>query len=850
MPSAIPEMSAPDPYQPAVPAARPPSDEGGHSLSVIAARQAEALRLAGIGNWELGLITGRLYWSDLIFEIFEIDPARFPASYEAFLERVHPDDRAAVDTAYRASVRDHASYAITHRLLMPDGRVKHVHERGETFYDAAGRPIRSIGTVQDVTERAVIEEELRRSRAALAEAQRIAQLGSWSLDLESGAACWSDQEFRCLGYEPDACAPTYENFMKAVHPADVRTVHRAMASALEGPGDHYEAVHRVVWPDGSERVLRQRAAVIRDADGRAVRMIGTTLDVTDQVQAESRLRQAASVFSSTEEGVVITDPDGVIIDVNAAFTGITGYSRAEAIGNTPRLLRSDRQDAAFYAALWGSLNATGRWQGEIWNRRKSGEIYPEWLTINAVRDERGELVNFVAVFSDISGIKQSQAQLAHLAHHDPLTGLPNRLLFADRLGHALSRAQRDGSQLALLFIDLDRFKHINDSLGHLAGDGLLQEVARRFTAAVRREDTVARMGGDEFTLLLEDLRRPEDAAVLARKLLDALADPYTIAGRDLFVTASVGISLFPRDGATADELVRNADAAMYQAKDEGRNGYHFYRPELTATALQRVHLEADLRRALARGELTVHYQPQIDLGTGRLIGAEALVRWHHPEQGPIPPDRFIHLAEDTGLIIELGELVLRAACRQAVEWLASGVPIERIAVNVSAHQVQRSDFVATVRRALAETGLPPRHLELEVTESFIMGQAEAGIRALHALREMGLRLAVDDFGTGYSSLGYLKRLPIHMLKIDRSFVSNLDGDAEDLAIAKAIIALGRTLGLKVIAEGVEHDRQAGLLRAEGCHYGQGYLFGRPVEGAAFARRWAPEPPALRAQASL
>jgi len=844
------EMPLPDPDQPPAPPSRAGSHDGGHSLGVIAARQAEALRLARIGNWELGLISGRLYWSDVIFEIFEIDPTRFSASYASFLDRVHPDDRAAVDEAYRASVRDRTPYSITHRLLMPDGRVKHVHERGETFYDAAGQPIRSIGTVQDVTEQALIQDELRRSRAALAEAQRIAQLGSWTLDLRTGVACWSDQEFRCLGYEPDACAPTYENFMKAVHPADVRAVHKAMARALEGPDAHYETVHRVVWPDGSERFLHQRAAVVRDADGRAARMIGTTLDVTEQVHAESRLRQAASVFSSTEEGVVITDPAGVIIDVNPAFTEITGYSRAEAIGRNPRILRSDRQDAAFYAALWGSLNTAGRWQGEIWNRRKSGEIYPEWLTINAVRDSSGRLINYVAVFSDISGIKQSQAQLAHLAHHDPLTSLPNRLLFADRLGHALSRAERDGSQLAVLFIDLDRFKHINDSLGHLAGDGLLQEVARRLTAAVRREDTVARMGGDEFTLLLEDLRRPGDAAVLARKLLEALADPYSIAGKELYVTASVGISLYPRDGARADELVRNADAAMYQAKDDGRNGYHFYTPALTATALQRVHLEADLRRALSRGELTVHYQPQIDLGTGRLIGAEALVRWQHPEQGLVPPDRFIHLAEDTGLIIELGELVLRAACRQAVDWLAAGVPIERIAVNVSAQQVQRSDFVGTVRKALADTGLPPRHLELEVTESFIMGQAEAGIRILHELRGMGVRLAVDDFGTGYSSLGYLKRLPIDMLKIDRSFVTDLQGGGEDLAIAKAVIALGRTLGLKVIAEGVEHDLQAGLLRAEGCHYGQGFLFGRPVEGTDFARRWAPRQPALRSQASL
>jgi diguanylate cyclase (GGDEF)-like protein/PAS domain S-box-containing protein len=832
----MPESAA---VQPFPPAAAPNDEEGGHSLGLLAARQAEALRLARIGNWELGLITGRLYWSDVIFEIFEIDSTQFGASYDAFLERVHPDDRDAVNAAYTTSVREHTRYSITHRLLMPDGRVKHVHERGETFYDAAGRPIRSIGTVQDVTERAAVEDELRRSRAALAEAQRVAQLGSWNLDLRTGVACWSDQEFRCFGYEPNGCAPTYQSFLKVVHPADVRAVREAMARALDGPGDDFEIVHRVLWPDGGERFLRQRAAVTRDRDGRAVRMIGTTLDVTDQVRTESRLRQAASVFSSTEEGVVITDPNGVIIEVNAAFTDITGFSREEAIGNTPRMLRSDRQDAAFYAALWDSLNTTGRWQGEIWNRRRSGEIYPEWLTINAVRDEKSRLVNYVAVFSDISGIKQSQAQLAHLAHHDPLTDLPNRLLFSDRLNHALSRAERSGSQLAVLFVDLDRFKHINDSLGHLTGDGLLQEVARRLTAAVRREDTVARMGGDEFTLLLEDLRRPEDASVLAQKLLDALADPYWIAGKELYVTASVGISVYPRDGRNAEELVRNADAAMYQAKDGGRNGHHSYTPELTTAALQRIHLEADLRRALGRGDLEVHYQPQIELGSGRLIGAEALVRWRHPERGMVPPDCFVRLAEDTGLIIELGELVLRAACRQAVIWLARGVPIERVAVNVSVQEVQRSDFVATVRQALADTGLSPRHLELEVTESFIMGQAEAGIRALHELREMGVRLAVDDFGTGYSSLGYLKRLPIHMLKIDRSFVSDLHGDPEDLAIAKAVIALGRTLGLKVIAEGVEHDHQAGLLRAEGCHYGQGYLFGRPVEGDDFARRWTP-----------
>jgi len=831
-------MPPPIAEQPSPSAAAPRADDGGSPLGELAARQAEALRLSRIGNWELDLSTGRLLWSDVIFEIFEIDPAEFAASYQTFLDLVHPDDRALVDEVWTASVRDRTPYSIAHRLLMPDGRVKHVHERGETSYDPHGRPIRSIGTVQDVTEQAVVQEELRRSRAALADAQRIARLGSWDLDLRTGVACWSDQEFRCLGYEPDTCPPTYQNFLRVVHPADVKAVRRAMAEALDGPGEAYDIVHRVIWPDGSERFLHQRAAVDRDAGGRAVRMIGTTLDVTDQVRAEARLRQAASVFSSTEEGVVITDPGGVIVEVNAAFTEITGYSRAEAIGNTPRLLRSDRQDAAFYSAMWGSLKTAGRWQGEIWNRRKSGEIYPEWLTINAVRDHNGALINFVAVFSDISGIKQSQTQLAHQAHHDPLTDLPNRLLFDDRLRHALSRAERDGSQLAVMFVDLDRFKQINDTLGHLIGDGLLQEVARRLTATVRKEDTVARMGGDEFTLLLEDLRRPEDAATLARKVLETLVTPCAIGGNELVVSGSVGISLYPRDGRTADELVRNADAAMYQAKHGGRNGYRFYTPELTAAALQRVHLETDLRHGLGRGELILQYQPQIELGSGRLIGAEALVRWRHPTQGLLQPERFIPLADDSGLIIELGEQVLRMACREALEWVQAGIPIDRIAVNVSAQQVQRSDFVAMVAGVLADAGFPADRLELEVTEGFLTSQGERGIRVLEQLRAMGVRLAVDDFGAGCSSLGALMRLPVDRLKIDRSFVSELRGDAGDPSTARAVIALGRTLGLEVIAEGVEDVRQADLLRAEGCRYGQGYLFGRPVDGDEFARRWA------------
>ena len=547
----------------------------------------------------------------------------------------------------------------------------------------------------------------------------------------------------------------------------------------------------------------------------------------DLVVQGERLRLATRVIENTHEAVLITDRHARILEVNPAFCRITGYGADEVIGHKPSLWRSDHHDADFYAALWHTLGTQGHWQGEIWNRRRNGEPYPAWETISAVRDEQGEITHYVAVFSDISQIVRSRNELAHLAQHDPLTDLPNRLLFQDRLEHALARAQREQGLLAVLFIDLDRFKHINDSLGHVTGDRLLVEVARRLRGTLRNEDTVARMGGDEFIVLTETLRHEEDAAQLAQKLLQALAAPYRIDRNEFFVTCSIGISLYPRDGADAQTMVRNADAAMYRAKAVGRNAYEFYTEALTHSAMERVRLESELRQALARGELEVHYQPHVELASGRVVGAEALLRWHHPELGQVSPDRFIPVAEETGLIIEIGAWVLQQACRQARDWRSAGLSIETVAVNVAGAQIQRSDFVATVRRALSETGLSPEHLELEVSEGFVMGQAEASIGVLEELNRLGVKLSIDDFGTGYSSLAYLKRLPIDKLKVDRSFVRNLPADEEDAAIAAAVVALGRSLGLTVIAEGVETAAQRDLLLRLGCHEAQGWFYGRP-----------------------
>jgi diguanylate cyclase (GGDEF)-like protein/PAS domain S-box-containing protein len=554
-----------------------------------------------------------------------------------------------------------------------------------------------------------------------------------------------------------------------------------------------------------------------------------------RVRADTSVRQAAAVFENTREGVVITDLTPRILTVNRAYTRITGYQEAEVLGRNPSLIKSGRQDETFYQAMWASLREVGHWQGEIWNRRKNGELYPQLLTINTVYDGEGLPSHYVGVMTDISQLKQSEARLEHLAHYDPLTDLPNRLLLQSRLEHALERAERDRQQVAVLYLDLDRFKNINDSLGHPVGDELLAALARRLRQRLREDDTLGRLGGDEFLVVLENLERPQFAAGVAQTLIQLLEQPFALpSGHEVYVGASIGISLYPDDGDTVTELIKYADVAMYQAKEQGRNTSRFYTPTLTLAANERLELEARLRRALTNGEFVLHYQPQVDTGSGAVIGCEALVRWNSPEEGMISPARFIPLAEETGLIVPLGTWVLRTACIQAKAWLDAGRPL-RMAVNLSGRQLQQRDVVQVVAAILEETGLPAEHLKLELTESMIMGQGEQAAELLHALKALGPRLSIDDFGTGYSSLAYLKRFPIDELKIDQSFVRDIPHDPSDMEIAAAIIALARNLNLKVMAEGVETVEQLDFLTRQGCHAYQGYLFSRPIPAEAFER---------------
>ena len=573
--------------------------------------------------------------------------------------------------------------------------------------------------------------------------------------------------------------------------------------------------------------------LVRLASESAVQVQGHVSDISARKQYQDDLKLVASVFDNSPEAIFVTDADAKILRVNRAFTEITGYSADEAIGQTPRLLRSGHHDEWFYRNLWTSLNETGSWRGEIRNRNRQGEVFPAWEHVSAVRDDHGRTMQYICIFSDISEKKLSEEQLRKLAHYDVLTDLPNRLLFNERLNHALMRAQRNGLHLALLFLDLDHFKHITDSLGHPVGDAVLRLVAGRLIEAVREEDTVARLGGDEFVVIVEDLKHGEDAAYIAAKLIQTLEHPFMVDGHELNVTTSVGISLHHDAGDDATTMVKNADSAMYHAKQAGRNQYQFYTPDLTTAALQRVQLGGELRRALDRGEFEVWYQPLLRLSDGAIFGAEALLRWRHPRRDMVSPATFIPLAEEQGLIGQIGEMVLQSACMQLRSWLDEGLHLEKVSVNVSGQQLSKGDFAATVARTLRAARLRSDQLELELTESTIMERSKHALGLMDRIKELGVTISVDDFGTGYSSLHYLKKLPIDKLKIDRSFVMDVPQDPSDVAIVRAIIALGQSLNLDVLAEGVETSQQEAFLIGEGCDEAQGYLFGKPMPPEQF-----------------
>ncbi|MBF0293799.1 MAG: EAL domain-containing protein [Magnetococcales bacterium] len=606
-----------------------------------------------------------------------------------------------------------------------------------------------------------------------------------------------------------------------------------VAKARRGLPDEHEWSY--IRKDGTCFPVSLTVTAMRDPDGAINGFLGVGVDITRRKQDQARLLLAHKVIENTSEAIVITDARGRFTFVNRAFEQVTGWSVDEVIGRPSNVTKSGRHDEAFYRKMWSDLAEQGNWSGEIWDRRKNGEVFPKWLSISALKDGTGQVLHYVGLFSDISQQKEAEEKLEKLAYYDPLTNLPNRVLFRERLEHSIEIAARHQSGVALFFIDLDRFKFVNDTMGHAAGDELLRIVADRLLAQVRRNDTIARLGGDEFTVILTDLTRAEQVSPIARKMIESLQLPMTIHNQEVSIGGSIGIALYPDDGEDFETLTKHADMAMYLAKERGRNNFQFFAKELQTRILERISMESDLGKALENQELLLHYQPKFDAQTRRVVGMESLVRWQKPGQGLVSPAKFIPLAEETGLILPIGEWILERSCRQSLEWRQGDQCPLQVAVNLSARQFQQPNLIGMVRSVLEQTGLPPACLELEITESMLMGNVEESVAIMKRLRELGISLAMDDFGTGYSSLNYLKKFPVNTLKIDQSFVRELRADSSDASIVLAIIGLARALHLKVVAEGVENAHQLDFLRENGCDLIQGFFLAKPMPGEAFAR---------------
>jgi len=688
------------------------------------------------------------------------------------------------------------------------------------------------GALALLIEKQQAADRLRASEAGLAKAQEIAHLGYWDWDVRNDRISRSKEVFTIFGTTPREEPANFEYFLSLVHPDDAAKVKAALKKALATKA-RYSLSHRIVRPDGTIRTIHGEGEIALGEDGKPAHIFGTVQDITLLKKAEEQLTLAARVFDSSIEGITIIDAHGTIQSVNRAFTHITGYSAEEAIGRNPSILKSDRHDQEFYRNLWTSLLNEGRWEGEIWNRRKNGEVYPEHLTITAIADDNGQVTHHVAVFHDMSEIRSYEEQLHFHAYHDALTGLPNRLLMLDRCRVAISHAQRQHKQMAVLALDLDNFKHINDSLGHTIGDVLLQQVAERLKNGIGSEHAVGRMGGDDFAILIEQCEDEKDAVRVAEQAIALFAEPFNLAIYETFVTLTIGITFFPGDGQDADTLLKNAELAMYRAKEEGKNRYQLFTSAMNARVVHRLSLENNLRKALDRNEFTLHYQPKVATRTRRMAGMEALIRWQTSDGHLVPPLDFIPLAEETGLIIPIGEYVLRQACLDTRAWLEKDNSLV-VSVNLSPRQFTQEDLVRSILAILEETGMPAINLELEITESAVMFNENAAMAKLFELKEAGIRLGLDDFGTGYSSLHFLRKLPIHTLKIDRAFVKELPLEPSSAAIASTIVALAQALHLNVVAEGVENREQFDFLAGLNCTEIQGFLFSKPVTAGAFS----------------
>ena len=620
-----------------------------------------------------------------------------------------------------------------------------------------------------------------------------------------------------------------------IYPEDLSLLQKSLTQLMEKEHDTVRVESRYILKNNKTVWVENIISMVRDLnDNTPLYYIFHIQDLSGWRTDEQDLRLAGSVFANSQDGIVIMSPDKTILKVNHAFEQILGYRSEEVVGKPGSLARAGHHEDSFYEQIWQSVSVTGRWQGEVWERHKNGGVLPIWLSISCLHNDRGGTDRYIAILYDLTDQKKSQDRIDYLAHYDILTGLPNRAMFKERLAHAIQIAHRQDSILAVLFIDLDNFKQVNDSYGHSVGDDLLCEVAKKLKACIRKSDTLSRLGGDEFMLLLENMKTVHSIKTAAQKIVGVLAEPLIVGEKELYLSASVGIALYPGDGEDVDTLVKNADMAMYRSKEFGRNQFRFYKEEMSRSVQERMSLQSDLRQSLEQEGLELYYQPVVHTGTRQCIGAEALIRWQHKEKGFIPPEKFIPIAEENDLIHALGEWVLYTACKQMKEWLDSGSSLTFISVNVSGKQIVQGGFVEAAKQILEATGCPAERITLELTESFVIEESRKAVNQLKELRDFGFGIAIDDFGTGYSSLAYLKYLPVTKLKLDRSFVRDLGLDCNDDAIARAILKLGETLGLDVIAEGVENEDQHQFLETERSALCQGFLYAKPMTTMEFS----------------
>ena len=806
--------------------------------AAVEARLKQAQRIAKLGSWTWDMAADEYWWSDELYRMLQIDRAAESRPLERYREMIHPTDRALVDDGAAGLARGDAVEARDVRVVLPDGTQKILHSEGAASVDASGRVVQAHGTLQDVTEQRASEAALRLTEIRYREAQRLAKIGNWEWDLTTNTSWWSDELYRILEENPATYAATFENFLAKVHPED-------RAELIEGqkniaPGSAYSPTEsRLVFWDGREKHIEQLVQARVDARGKPVAIVGSVHDITERRALESKLRESEARYSTTVElaavGIAHVALDGRFVWCNTRFREMLGYDYDEVLERTIRdvchpddaqLGHGDR--ARMHDGVIDSLTIEKRYI------RKDGAMIWVRITGAARRATDGSLLYDVAIVEDITVRKAAEDKVQYLATHDELTGLPNRTLFGELLQHAIDAAKRHERKCAVLFIDLDRFKIVNDSLGHEAGDLLLKEVAIRLRKCVRDSDVVGRLGGDEFVVLLNEIQQIEAAAETAKRVLASLHAPIMIMEHECRVTGSIGIASYPSDARDAATLMKHADMAMYLAKEEGKNNFQFYSAEMTPMSVEHLELEVRLANALQRGEFSLQYQPRVDIATGEIRAVEALLRWWNPDLGTMSPAQFIPLAEDTGLIVAIGKWVLQTACEQNMAWQKRGLPSVVMSVNLSPRQFKDAALLSDIAATLGETGMAPELLELEITESMIMQHVDIAAEKAAAMKGLGIRLAIDDFGTGYSSLSQLKRFPIDTLKIDRAFVRDIPESVDDTAITKAVVSLGKALGVRVVAEGVETAAQYQFLRDNGCDEMQGFFFSRPCHPDAIA----------------